>query len=61
MHQDHDDRRRETSACEPVREIEHCTGSSLTGAGHGHPHSEPHMFHDYMAWYRSKFLSNRHC
>lgn len=37
-------------------EITHCTGSSLTGAGHGQPQRE--FDYDYLAYYVRRFLPN---
>lgn len=39
-------------------EIDQCTGSSLTGAGHGHRGPVVEFFHDYMAWFRQQFTPN---
>lgn len=39
-------------------EIDQCTGSSLTGAGHGQRGPVTEFFHDYMAWFRQRFTPN---
>lgn len=55
MHRRYEDR--EPPRREPEPEIDHCTGSSLTGAGHGQPRVLE-LVHDYMAWFRQHFLPN---
>jgi hypothetical protein len=40
-------------------EIDQCTGSSLTGAGHSAPPRVTEVIHDYIAWYMQRFYPNR--